>query len=87
MKIAMALPLSGTPCKQDYSGSGWGWLVIKDGLPQKLIYHPEREQEGMPEDWQVVINIDPENSAEIDATTEVWFGMASCWEFCGIMKL
>lgn len=85
--IENVFQLQNTQCERDYNGCGWSWLVVKNDRPQKLLYHPEQHSEEMPEDWETVVRIDPENMAEIEATTEIWFGMASCWEFCGMHKI
>ena len=85
-KIKKVFQLADTPCQLDYDGCGWGWLIVNHGRPQKLIYHPERP-EGMPEDWQVQIHVKNEIAAEVEQTSEVWFGMTSCWEFCAMHKL
>lgn len=86
MKIKKIFHLPATPCEQDYDGCGWGWLIVKRDRPQKLIYHPERP-ERMPEDWQTQIHVEHEVASEVEQTSEVWFGMASCWEFCAMYKL
>mgnify|MGYP001179121996 CR=1 FL=1 len=70
--------LQNTPCKNDYNGCGRGCLVVKNGIPQLLLYAPDREA-GFS---QSQIKIDEKNIGEITKSTEVYLGMASCWEFC-----
>lgn len=75
--------LQNTPSEQDYTGRGHSILVIKNGVPQKLLYIPAEQSYN----WESVIRINPDNATEIAATTEIWYGVASCWEFVAERRL
>jgi hypothetical protein len=81
--IKKVYKIQDTPAEQDYHGCGDSLLVLKNDIPQKLLYIPEEEKENV----ETQIKIDPKNVAEIYKSTEVWRGMASCYEFCCMERL
>lgn len=71
--------LKNTPAAKDYEGCGHAVLVVRDGLPQLLIYCPDPEVKFS----SSVIKV-PENDAEreqVMKTTQVYTGLVSCYEF------
>ena len=60
-KIIKTIQLKDTPAEKDYDGCGHSCLVLKNGVPQKLIYSPDRETPFS----KSFIMIDPNNIGEI----------------------
>ena len=77
------LPLTGSPAMKDHAGDGQATLVVKNGVPQLLIYSPDRE---VPVN-RFNIKIDPENSEEIIKTTQVFSGEVKNSEFVVSAKI
>jgi hypothetical protein len=75
------LQLKNTPAEKDYNGCGWGWLIVKNGNPELLVYHPERMSKSKPDSTNYFIRIDDKHLKEITETTKIYFGMVSCYEF------
>jgi hypothetical protein len=74
--------------KHDYHGSGWGFLLVCKGKPTKLLYLPDNNQgcedTGMPPIFPETITVNVRKGAE---DSQLWLGMASCWQFCGVLNL
>lgn len=87
MKAKRIYGITETPAAKDYTGAGWGWIVLKNDDPQLIIYHPDKDQKEKPKNWQTNIRIDPDNISEIEKTTEVWFGFIENFGFNCLDKL
>ncbi len=59
---------------KQYRGCGAGWLFVRDGVPEKILY---ARVAGVDDDDVVP----GEHTALADGTVKI-SGMFSCWEFC-----
>lgn len=83
--IIKVFKLIDTTAEQDYRGCGWSVLVVRHGEPTVLIYAPTDAEDFETAYKKGCFSIRLEDEAK--PYTEIYFGMASCYEFCAMVKL
>ena len=73
--------IAGTPAEKDYHGCGRGLLVVKNNVPQLLVYFPNGDPLGERASINIETSATPDELIETRKTTRVYRGMASCYEF------
>lgn len=77
------IKINNTPAMKSYKGCGYGYIIIKNEIPQTIIYSPDRTKQYE----KSIIKIDEKNKQEIFETTKVYSGITGIDEFVATERI